>query len=432
MTIGQPRSVIHHLRRAALLQDGGGMTDGLLLEVFLSRRDEAAFEALVQRYGPMVLGVCRRLLRHTHDAEDAFQATFLLLARKAASIKQRESVGSWLHRTAFRAALEAKAARGRSRERQVSTMPEPEAVVEVDVWREVRPLLDQELDRLPDKYREAVVLCDLEGKTRKEAARQLGVPEGTLSGRLTTARRLLAERLARHRLMVSGGALAAVLSEEAASACVPKALVVSAVQAAAAVASGPAAVAAVVSVRVVAIMEGVLKGMLISKLKTVTTVLLVLLAGVGGGTVALLPEAAGQQAAAADTPDAGQAGKKAEDTFPGEWVWAEGQVGGLIRLLITKTDDGWTIQAWAEVKDGEKDQGKTGLTLLRDYEAKGDTHEEKTMNKYGFAVWDHGFAKSHVTLRVENDRLLLEEYRVFTDKSGRPNYRCRYQFKKKD
>src|SRR5579885_2554130 len=108
MTIGQPRSVIHHLRRAALLQDGGGMTDGLLLEVFLSRRDEAAFEALVQRYGPMVLGVCRRLLRHTHDAEDAFQATFLLLARKAASIKQRESVGSWLHRTAFRAALEAK------------------------------------------------------------------------------------------------------------------------------------------------------------------------------------------------------------------------------------------------------------------------------------------------------------------------------------
>jgi RNA polymerase sigma factor (sigma-70 family) len=196
MASGQLSDVVRHLRRAALRQDGGTMTDGQLLECFLARRDEDAFEALLRRHGPMVLGVCRRVLRNTHDAEDAFQATFLIFVRKATAIRERESVASWLHRAAFRAALEADAARRRSRERQVYAMPEPEAVVEPDVWSDMRPLLDQELDQLPDKYREAIVLCDLQGKTRKEAARQLGVPEGTLSGRLTTARRMLANTTA--------------------------------------------------------------------------------------------------------------------------------------------------------------------------------------------------------------------------------------------
>src|SRR5262249_50305538 len=126
MATGQ-LSVFRHLRRAALLPDGGGMTDGQLLECFLTRRDEAAFEALLRRHGPMVLGVCRRVLRNTHDAEDAFQATFLTLVRKATAIRKPESVASWLHRAAFRAALEANAARRRRRERQVNAMPEPEA-----------------------------------------------------------------------------------------------------------------------------------------------------------------------------------------------------------------------------------------------------------------------------------------------------------------
>jgi RNA polymerase sigma factor (sigma-70 family) len=250
MATSQLSGFIGHLRRSALLPDGGPMTDGQLLERFLARRDEDAFEALVRRHGPMVWAVCRRVLRHLHDAEDAFQATFLVLARKAVSIRQRESVGSWLYGVAFRAALEAKAARRRSRERQVGAVPEPEAVVESDVWHDVRPLPDQELSRLPDKYREAVVLCDLEGKTRKEAARQLGVPEGTLSGRLTTARRMLAGRLARHGLAVSGGALAAVLYQGAAS-----------------VAVGQAAAAGVFSPQVVALTEGVLKTMLLTKLR---------------------------------------------------------------------------------------------------------------------------------------------------------------------
>src|SRR5262249_39491050 len=159
-------------------------------------------------HGPMVLGVCRRVLRNLHDAEDAFQATFLIFVRKATGIRKRESLASWLHRAAFRVALEANAARRRSRERQVKAMPEPEAAVAMDGLSELRPLLDRELDRLPDKFREAIVLCDLEAKSRKEAAHQLGVPEGTLSGRLTTGRRMLARRLARQGLTISGGSLA--------------------------------------------------------------------------------------------------------------------------------------------------------------------------------------------------------------------------------
>src|SRR5262245_2005036 len=128
MTTGPLSGVVRYLRRATLPPEGGEMTDGRLLESFLTRRDDSAFEALVRRHGPMVLGVCRPVLRNCHDAEDAFQATFLILARKAASITQRESVGSWLHRAAFRAALEVKAAPWRSRERQLGAMPEPEAV----------------------------------------------------------------------------------------------------------------------------------------------------------------------------------------------------------------------------------------------------------------------------------------------------------------
>src|SRR5262249_44075451 len=151
--------VLPHVRRAALLQDGGGMTDGQLLECFLARREEAAFEALVRRHGPMVLGVCRRVLRNAHDAEDAFQATFLVLVRKAASLLPREAVGNWLYGVAYHTALKARAAalRRRAKEAQVRAMSPREARPE-DAGQEWRPLLDHELSRLPDKYREPVVL----------------------------------------------------------------------------------------------------------------------------------------------------------------------------------------------------------------------------------------------------------------------------------
>jgi RNA polymerase sigma factor (sigma-70 family) len=279
-------SVIDHLRRAAL-RDRAGLGDRELLGCFIERHDEAAFAALVQRHGPMVWGVCRRLLSH-HDAEDAFQANFLVLVRKAASIVPRGMVGNWLYGVAHQTALQARRtdARRRAREVQVTVMPDTEAVQQ-DHWPDVQPLLDQELSRMPDKSRAVLVLCDLEGRTRKEVARQLGVPEGTVAGRLARARAMLAKRLARYDLAVSGGTLAVVLAQNAASAGVPTTVVSSTIKAASLFAAGHAA-AGVVSAKAAALTEGVLKAMLLNKLKVATGVLFALSILVAGTGVLLL------------------------------------------------------------------------------------------------------------------------------------------------
>jgi RNA polymerase sigma factor (sigma-70 family) len=257
------------------------LTDGQLLGCFIERRDEAAFEALVLRHGPMVLGVCRRVLCRVHDAEDAFQATFLVLARKAASLCARELVGNWLYGSAYRTALEARArrARRRARERQVEDMPESHVEPE-PAWRELLPLLDQELHRLPDKYRVPTVLCELEGKSRKEVAQLLRVPEGTLSWRLAHARKLLARRLARYGLTVSGAALA----EATAPACVPRTLAASTAMAAGQAGAVPA--------QVMVLTEGVMKTMLLTRLKTLVAVTFVLLASAGAVGLSYRPAAA--------------------------------------------------------------------------------------------------------------------------------------------
>src|SRR5438045_804449 len=153
MATGQLSEVIQHFRRTMLLRNGAGRTDGQLLEDYLSRRDEAALAALVQRHGPMVWGVCRRVLGNYHDAEDAFQATFLVLVRKAAALASPELLANWLYGVAHQTALKARAtiAKRAVRERQVTEMPQP-AVAEPDLWHDLQPLLDQELSRLPDKY----------------------------------------------------------------------------------------------------------------------------------------------------------------------------------------------------------------------------------------------------------------------------------------
>jgi RNA polymerase sigma factor (sigma-70 family) len=289
MATSPTSEILQHLRRTVLPPDGAGLTDGELLEGFVTGRDDAAFAALVRRHAPMVWGVCRRVLPGHHDAEDAFQATFLVLVRKASSVVPREMVANWLYGVAHQTALNARAtaARRRTRERQVTPMPEP-AAREQALWRDLQPALDQELSRLPDKYRAAVVLCDLEGKTRKDAAHQLGVPEGTLSGWLTRGRAMLAKRLARHGVAVSGGALAAVLSQNMLSAGVPPLVVSSTIHAASLLAAGQAA--GVISAKVAALTEGVIKTMLLAKLK-ITTAVLLLLSAAGIGTIGLLSHA---------------------------------------------------------------------------------------------------------------------------------------------
>jgi RNA polymerase sigma factor (sigma-70 family) len=287
MATSQLSEVLQHLRRAVLLRDGSGLTDAQLLNEFVSRRDTAALAALVSRHGSMVWGVCRRVLSNHHDAEDAFQATFLVLVRKAAAIASPELLANWLYGVAHQTALKARAtaARRKTRERQVTRMPEP-AATESEFWHDLQPLLDQELSRLPDKYRVAIVLCDLEGKTRREVAQQLGVPDGTLAARLTRGRVMLAKRLARHGLAVSGGALGMILSQNAASAGVPTAVVSSTLEALSLVAAGPTAAAGMISPQVAGLTEGVLKSMLPSKFQA-AVVLLLALGALGIGASAL-------------------------------------------------------------------------------------------------------------------------------------------------
>jgi RNA polymerase sigma factor (sigma-70 family) len=265
-------SLYHYLRRVFLAQHCSGLTDGELLEAFVARGDGACFEALVRRHGPMVLGVCRRLLRDCHDAEDAFQAVFLVLVRRAAAVPP-EAVGNWLYGVAYRTALNVRraAARRRARERSEDHMPHPMTKPAED-WTELRPLLDDALTRLPDKYRSAFVLCDLEGLTRAEAARHLGVPEGTVSGRLTTARRMLAERLTRRGLTLSAGALTTVLAQGSAIAAVPASLVAATVRAVETAAAG--ATAGLVSAEVASLVDGVAKGLTAASWKPLALVLL--------------------------------------------------------------------------------------------------------------------------------------------------------------
>src|SRR5262245_9131376 len=203
MANGPMTQVIQQLR-SVMLRDGVEPTDGQLLEAFVKDREPAAVEALVRRHGSMVWGVCRRVLGNHHDAEDAFQATFLVLVSKASSVKPRDMVGNWLYGVAQQTALKAGAttAKRKTREQQVSAMPEPTAAPS-DPADNLAPILDQELSRLPDKYRAVLVLCELEGKAIKEAAKQLGVPDGTIASRLARGRTMLAKRLARHKLGVA-------------------------------------------------------------------------------------------------------------------------------------------------------------------------------------------------------------------------------------
>ncbi len=311
--------VVRHLRRAALPPGEGEGTDGELLGRFVAGRDEAAFAALVRRHGPMVLGVCRRVLGNVQDAEDAFQATFLVLVRKAGGVVPRELVGNWLYGVAYRTALEAKASRARrkAREGQVSARSETRDLLDVTAEREQLAILDRELAGLPERYRAAVVLCDLEGRTHREAARLVGCPEKTLSTRLLRGRKLLARRLAG-----AGTVLAAVCGVGPARAGVPAPLLHSTTRAALAVAAGQAADTAA-SARVAGLAEGVLKAMLLNRMKSLS--LVIALAGLLVLGAGLLP-----RPALAERP--GASGADPTDPAP-EGVAAPDDRGGLVPEL---------------------------------------------------------------------------------------------------
>src|SRR5437660_686438 len=266
--------VLSHIRRVADARTLAEASDGQLLERFACRREEAAFATLLRRHGPMVLSVSRRILHQMQDAEDVFQATFLLLARKAASIRKRESVGSWLHGVAFRLAtrLRAQASRRAAHERQAGAMRTTSAGLAA--WQELQAVLDESLQKLSEKYRSALVLCYLEGKTQEEAARQLGCPLGTIRSRLAQGRKLLHDRLARRGLTLSAGALGTLMAADSLSAAVPAAMQDATLKAGLQFAAGNAA-DQLVSAAVAGLVKGGLRTMLGVKVKLMTAVVLV-------------------------------------------------------------------------------------------------------------------------------------------------------------
>jgi RNA polymerase sigma-70 factor (ECF subfamily) len=262
-----------------------GVGDAELLERFSRRGDAAAFELLVWRYQRLVLGVCRRVLRDAHDAEDAFQATFLILARKAGSVGRREALGAWLYRVAARAALAARTDRSRRAAREHSpggagaASPAAESLAE---RRELCAVVDEEVSRLPERFRVAVVLCYFEGKTVDEAARQLGWPRGTVASRLARARERLRVRLTRRGLAVTAGTLAAELDRPA-TAGAADALARRTGRAVAALSAGRGGDGAALSAKSITLAEEVLRAMSVRKVTTVTAVLVAGLMVLGGG-----------------------------------------------------------------------------------------------------------------------------------------------------
>jgi RNA polymerase sigma factor (sigma-70 family) len=274
MSVVRGDAVLRFIRKLAVRELTSRLRDRELLEGFAKKRDEEAFVMLVRRHGPMVLRVCLGVLDNEHDAEDAFQATFLVLSRKASAIKKQESIGSWLFGVANHAAtnLKRNLARRRRHEKQVRE-PSVAGPLAALTMREAQTILNQELARLPEKYRAPLVLCTLEGLTRDEAAHQLGLRLGTLKNRLEQARKRLRGRLASRGLTLSGAFVASVFCEQMAPAAIPAELVNLTVKAAVSVAAR-SAITSVVSAKVAALTEGVLKTMFMTKLKVAMAVLL--------------------------------------------------------------------------------------------------------------------------------------------------------------
>src|SRR5579884_2570210 len=275
------KTLLHHLRSLAAKQASGALSDQQLLETFLTQRSEMAFAALVQRHGPMVVSVCRRVLRNHHDAEDAFQAVFLVFVDKAARLRKQESVSSFLHGIAYHVAAKLKrtSARRTARERTQARPPFDDPCDDL-TWRELRSVLDEELTKLPEQHRAPLVLCYLEGKTQDEAARLLGWSKSTFRRRLECGRKRLGSQLARRGITLSAALTAPLLLDGAATAAVPPLLAATTVRAGLASALGNT-VRGMVSDQLVALAESGV-GSLLAKKASIALVLLVSLTlGIG-------------------------------------------------------------------------------------------------------------------------------------------------------
>jgi len=369
-------TALGNLRRTLLRREEAGLTDAELLECFVTRRDEAAFEALVRRHGPMVLGVCRRVLRNEADAEDAFQATYLVLVRKAATIRPRGMVGNWLYGVAHSTALKARAMSSKrfTREREAATRDAARVTPadSAETSQHMQALLDQELKALPDIYRAAIVLCDLEGKTLRDAARQLDCPLATVGTRLARGRSMLSRRLSRHGPVLAGTSVAALIGNQVSAASVSPLLVNTTVQAATLIAAGQGA-SGVISAKVAALTEGVLKAMLVNKLK-VTAAFLVVVGALAMGGNALVQRA------------------PADDTTPVTAATAEND---FLR---------YAIEEQAVAQQRQRPQAKGGVTVTGKLEA---VDAEK--NSVTLATFKRGEGKTEKTYSVAKDARIVRD-----------------------
>jgi len=297
MANGQRTAALDSMRR---LFDSGtaiGLSDRQLLDRFIAGRDETAFEAIVRRHGPMVLGVCRRAIADQDDVDDAFQATFLILVRRAGSIRDRDVLGTWLYgvarRVAVRASASARRRRGRERVMAENIEVKDHRVAGAE-HNEIRSLIDAELERLPTRFRDPVILCDVQGQTHEQAAAQIGCPVGTVKSRLARGRERLKARLVRGGLTPSLAVLASFFAAERASA-VPPPLIELTISAAAKLAAGSALVAAALTPEAAALTKGVILAMVFKKLGIVAAAVSVAFLVTGVTAFLLAPMKAAQQ-----------------------------------------------------------------------------------------------------------------------------------------
>lgn len=383
MTEGIPLTIARMIRAVAEDHRTCLLTDHDLLRMFTGEQREAAFHAVLRRHGPMVLGVCRGVLCNEADAEDAFQATFLTLASKASTIRKTGAVGSWLYGVAYRAALKARV-RSATRQRYEAAAPVPQVVEPDDMtWREVRQVLHRELADIPERYRAALVLCYLEGRTQVEAAAQLGVATSTLKERLERGRSLLRTRLVRCGLGPAAVLIATAWPTVTASAALPPKLMACTVDAARVLTTGQLAAPGVIPAKVAALMEGAPKVMVHANLKLASAVLLAAISFVGSGLTRTAAPVAGPSeppgpspklvanAPSAGNPNTSKAGETSPrpvppvglTAAPSEGTVATKAVQGLIDEY-TKDQQGILDRLVKAETDDERDALRRQLLIL--------------------------------------------------------------------
>jgi RNA polymerase sigma factor (sigma-70 family) len=413
MAPSHPNPFLHHVRHLIGMDPAAGLSDGQLLERFLAERDETAVEALVRRHGPLVFGVCRRVLGNAHAAEDAFQATFLVLMRKAPALRYHEPLGGWLYRVAYRLALRARANEARRRHCETqAARSQPPTEDRTRGPSDLVVALEEELQRLPARYRAPLVLCYLEGKTNEQAAAILGCPAGSMSARLSQARQRLRTCLTRRGFTAPAAGITTALATAGAQAAVPLPLLDNTARAAVRFARAEAGSIGFVSTQAVTLARGACHAMFVHKLKIAAAVLLTA-AMLGTGATLLLraaPQADPAAQAAPPNDDRRQRAEAPEEPLPR---------GVLARMGSTQLRHGDAVSFAACTPDGKAlvtaDRTKTvrfwdlatGKEIRRfDWgpaqpDSQPEPAEDGTLHKFKQQTWDDTARSTQAALSAD-------------------------------